>query len=300
MSDLSQITIDSFAGTLNELISANVHSRGKGNAFKKWCTDNFELDSRIAYIKSQQQLTNRVSEQFRYFSPIVVFVCNPDVKRDTLLKYIFERGYKQLRAIAIVGVSISGEGEAAKSTFEYEQLLVAQRMPQMIEDSLVHAFYETHKSQLSLREMILKGALVVIPNGAPNVAELKRNLQHLDDAESLEWIEKYVYQYGVGYELFVEDWKLQEEVLDYIPLEEQELEKLLRKNRQVEVQDSINTYLLEVMDYHLAGSVMPLEYARKDIEKNILGARRVDFLEDARNELYDKSLKNGKLVRYEK
>jgi hypothetical protein len=173
-------------------------------------------------------------------------------------------------------------------------------MPQMIEDSLVHAFYETHKSQLSLREMILKGALVVIPNGAPNVAELKRNLQHLDDAESLEWIEKYVYQYGVGYELFVEDWKLQEEVLDYIPLEEQELEKLLRKNRQVEVQDSINTYLLEVMDYHLAGSVMPLEYARKDIEKNILGARRVDFLEDARNELYDKSLKNGKLVRYEK
>ena len=183
---------------------------------------------------------------------------------------------------------------------EYEQLLVAQRMPQMIEDSLVLAFYETHKSQLSLREMILKGALVVIPNGAPNVADLKRNLQHLDDAESLEWIEKYVYQYGVGYELFVEDWKMQEEVLGCIPLEKQELEKLLRKNRQVEVQDSINTYLLEVMDYHLAGSVMPLEYARKDIEKNILGARRVGFLKDARNELYDKSLKNGKLVRYEK
>lgn len=183
---------------------------------------------------------------------------------------------------------------------EYELLLVAQRMPQMIEDSLVLAFYETHKSQLSLREMILKGALVVIPNGAPNVADLKRNLQHLDDAESLEWIEKYVYQYGVGYELFVEDWKMQEEVLGCIPLEKQELEKLLRKNRQVEVQDSINTYLLEVMDYHLAGSVMPLEYARKDIEKNILGARRVDFLKDARNELYDKSLKNGKLVRYEK
>lgn len=127
MSDLSQITIDSFASTLNELISANVHSRGKGNAFKKWCTDNFELDSRIAYIKSQQQLTNRVSEQFRYFSPIVVFVCNPDVKRDTLLKYIFERGYKQLKAIAIVGVSISGEGKTAKATFEYEQLLVYRK-----------------------------------------------------------------------------------------------------------------------------------------------------------------------------
>ena len=33
----------------------------------------------------------------------------------------------------------------------------------------------------------------------------------------------------------------------------------------------------------------------ENIEKNILGARRVDFLKDARNELYDKALKNGKL-----
>ena len=127
MADLSQITIESFAKTLNELISANVHSRGKGNAFKKWCTDNFEFDSRIAYIKSQQQLTNRVSEQFRYFSPIVVFVCNPDVKRETLLKYIFERGYKQLRAIAIIGVSETGEGETSKVSFDYEQLLIYRK-----------------------------------------------------------------------------------------------------------------------------------------------------------------------------
>ena len=183
---------------------------------------------------------------------------------------------------------------------EYEQLLVAQRMPQMIEDTLISAFYEAHKQQLVLREMILKGALVVIPNGAPNVAELRKYLHGLSDAESLEWIEKYVYQYGVGYELFVEDWKLSGEVLECLPLEKQELGKLLRKSKQIELQDSINTYLLEVVDYHLAGSVMPLDYARKDIEENILRARRVEFLENVREELYDKSIKNGKLKRYEK
>ena len=184
--------------------------------------------------------------------------------------------------------------------YEYEQLLVAQRMPQMIEDSLISAFYEAHKQQLVLREMILKGALVVIPNGAPNVADLRKYLHGLSDAESLEWIEKYVYQYGVGYELFVEDWKLSGEVLECLPLEKQELGKLLRKSKQIELQDSINTYLLEVVDYHLAGSVMPLDYARKDIEENILRARRVEFLENVREELYDKSIKNGKLKRYEK
>lgn len=183
---------------------------------------------------------------------------------------------------------------------EYEQLLVAQRMPQMIEDTLISAFYEAHRQQLILREMILKGALVVVPNGAPNMVDLRKHLGKLDDSESLEWIEKYVYQYGVGYELFVEDWKLCEEVLDCMPLEKVELSKLVRKNKLVELQDSINTYILEVLDYYPAGGVMPLDYARKDIEMNILRARRAEFLESMRNELYDKSIKNGKLKRYEK
>ena len=183
---------------------------------------------------------------------------------------------------------------------EYEQLLVAQRMPLMIEDTLISAFYETHRQQLILCEMILKGALVVVPNGAPNMGDLRKHLGKLDDSESLEWIEKYVYQYGVGYELFVEDWKLCEEVLDCMPLEKTELSKLVRKNKQVELQDSINTYMLEVVDYYPAGGVMPLDYARKDIEMNILRTRRTEFLDSMRNELYDKSIKNGKLKRYEK
>ena len=38
----------------------------------------------------------------------------------------------------------------------------------------------------------------------------------------------------------------------------------------------------------------------KDIEKNILGARSREFVKTARQELYEKSVKNGKLKRYEK
>ncbi len=183
---------------------------------------------------------------------------------------------------------------------EYEQLLIAQRMPLAIEDTLVDAFYKEHKQQLVLREMILKGALIVLPNGAPDLANLRRQMNHLPSAESLEWIEKYVYQYGVGYELFVEDWKLSNEVLSYLPIEQTELDKLLRKEQLIEIQDSVNTYFLEVLDYYSAGSVMPLDYARKDIEKNILGARSREFVKTARQELYEKSVKNGKLKRYEK
>ena len=118
---MKEITRESFEETLNELIVANAHARNKGNKFKQWCKENFGCDARISYIKAQQQLTNRVSEQFRYFSPIVVFVCVDEVKRDTLIKYILERTYKEMENVAIIGVEQSKTGEYC---YKYEYLVV--------------------------------------------------------------------------------------------------------------------------------------------------------------------------------
>ncbi len=112
--------LDSFKGTLDVLIDANPHARNKGDDFKAWVKDNFGCDARISYVKEQRQITNRVSEQFRYFAPIVIFVCVPEVKRDTLIKYILERVYTQLENVAIIG---SMSSEHAKE-YTFEQLIV--------------------------------------------------------------------------------------------------------------------------------------------------------------------------------
>lgn len=101
-------TLDAFKETLGVLIDANPHARNKGDEFKDWIKDNFGCDARISYIKEQRQITNRVSEQFRYFAPIVVFVCVSEVKRDTLVRYILERDYKQLESVAIIGGNCLG------------------------------------------------------------------------------------------------------------------------------------------------------------------------------------------------
>lgn len=117
---MPEITLDSFKDTLDVLIDANPHARNKGDEFKTWSRNNFGCDARISYIKEQRQITNRVSEQFRYFAPIVVFVCVSEVKRDTLVKYILERVYKQLENVAIIGVTESTPGHY---TYTFERLI---------------------------------------------------------------------------------------------------------------------------------------------------------------------------------
>ena len=123
---MAEKTLEEFKKTLDVLIDANPHARNKGDEFKEWIKEHFDCDARISYIKEQRQITNRVSEQFRYFAPIVVFVCVPEVKRDTLIRYILERDYKQLESVAIIGATVS---ETSEKRYSFEQLITFKATP---------------------------------------------------------------------------------------------------------------------------------------------------------------------------
>ena len=190
---------------------------------------------------------------------------------------------------------------------EWERAMVAREMSQIVEDSVVVAYYEAHKSRFVLRETILRGVLLVVPNGAPNLEKVKAKLKGENgkgqteiDEEVLEVLEKYAYQYASGYELFLDEWKTASQVLLRMPFEEDNLHNLLKKQRQVSMKDSLNTYVLQVSEMYVRGEQMPLDYARAEIEKIILSQRQVGFIQQKREELYNKALEQGKLKLYEK
>lgn len=183
---------------------------------------------------------------------------------------------------------------------EWEQHLVARRMSQHVEDSVVLAYYEANKHHFVLRETILRGVLLVVPNGAPSMDQLKRYIVEPQDEEHIEWVEKYAYQYASGYELFLDEWKTANQILLRMPFEENNLQKQLKQQRQITMQDSLNSYILQVVDVYVKGEQMPIDYARKEIEKIILSQRQVDFIESEREKLYNNAIQSGKLKRYEK
>ena len=182
---------------------------------------------------------------------------------------------------------------------EYEEQLIAQRMPRIVEDTLIQAFYDLHHEHLVLPETILQGLLLVVPIGAPNMDILRKKIQLPSDEENIEWLEKFAYQYAVGYELFLEEWKTTNDILVYMPFKQDNLEKQLKTKRQIELQDSVNVYLLQVTDMHHQGSQMPLSYAKKEIEDILLRQRQVQFLQHEREQLYEEAIKQGKLRLYE-
>lgn len=183
---------------------------------------------------------------------------------------------------------------------EWERKQIAQKMPMLIEDSLVLEFYEQNKQHFILDRAILRGLLLIMPVGAPNIEKLKDMVEVPHEEENIEWVEKYAYQYAVGYELFLDDWKTVEQIAVYMPYSQDELSKQIKQKKQILAQDSLNVYLLQVTDFCGKGEYKPLEYVQDEIKELILSQRQVEFIRLLREDLYEKAVQQGKLKRYEK
>lgn len=183
--------------------------------------------------------------------------------------------------------------------YAYEQKQVERRMPTEVADSVVEQIYTTHPDRFLLRESILKGMLVVVPNGAPTMKKLKQWMA-LDNENDLENIEKYAYRYASGYELFTDRWITAQQLLLYMPFEKDILDDMMHRQSQIEIQDSLSTYILQITDKHFAGTPMPIDYARPEIEKMVLSRRQVEFLNREREQLYEEAVLFNKIRFYDK
>jgi len=95
--------LETFESAVDSLLSAAPRNSSKGKEIKKWAKTNFNLDCRVSHITDPRAIGNRVSEQMRYNSPLVVFVCDNSVNIDTLKGYIDNNTYSNLSDVLIIG-----------------------------------------------------------------------------------------------------------------------------------------------------------------------------------------------------
>lgn len=249
-----------------------------------------ELNGNYLYEKDLQQITMglqgedsaRVAEQYirQWASDILVY----DDARD--------RANAEIEALV-------EDYRRSLYVHDFQQRYIAQRMPTMVADTLVEQFYQTHASQFLLKECIVKGILIVVPNGAPKMDKLRKWMLSPDEKDNLENLERYAYGYATGYELFLDKWRTEADILTMMPFSENDLERLLREKKQIERRDSVSTYILQVTEKHMASELMPLDYARPEIEKIILSQRQVEYIERQRDQLYRDAVRYNKIKFYE-
>ena len=177
----------------------------------------------------------------------------------------------------------------------YQEQLVHERLSANITDEEKRNFYDENQDQFELDHSLIKGLFLKIPIDAPNLDEVKKWYRSTSEA-SIEKIEKYSVQNAVVYDYFYDKWVSFDEVFVNIPIQVTNENEFLRTHSFVETADSSYCYLLNIEEYVAKGKIAPFEYASTQISDMLVNQRKVQFLKNFEEELYNDAIRGGNVV----
>ncbi|MEG1586127.1 MAG: peptidyl-prolyl cis-trans isomerase [Bacteroidales bacterium] len=183
--------------------------------------------------------------------------------------------------------------------FEYEKQLVNERLAAALSEQELEEFYQLHRKDFILEKPIVKGLFLKVPADAPQLDEVKKWMKKVND-DTLEKIEKYSLRNALVYEYFFDRWESLDQIMKNIPYEITNGNRFLKENKSLEVARGDHWYYLFIKTYKAAGEEQPYEYARGKIREKLLNQKKKGFIRTVEEELYQKALRDNKIVFYGK
>lgn len=180
----------------------------------------------------------------------------------------------------------------------YQEELVGQKLANKISDSEVEAYYEQNKSLFVLNKPIVKGLFIKVPLHSQGLSDVRRWYKR-NTQESIEKLEKYSLRNAVTYDYFYDQWKSVEDLALLVPIKELKTDgKYLNRNRNLELKDTAYHYFLHVEDFQGEGQIKPLDFAKAEIKEVLINLKRVDFIDQVKDDLYRDASDKNKIIYY--
>lgn len=177
----------------------------------------------------------------------------------------------------------------------YQEYMIRSRLTAEIREYEKMDYYTNNTAKFFLDKYLIKGLFLKIPSEAPGLQDVKKWYKSKDDKE-LESIEKYSIQNASVYDYFYDHWVDFDEILDKMPIYVSNKSHYLQTNRTVELNDSAFCYFLNIAEYLLPGNIAPYEYADAQIQELMINNRKMEFLRNFEEELYQDAIRKGEVI----
>ncbi len=185
------------------------------------------------------------------------------------------------------------ETKTSLSIYNYEQALIRQKLNGAITEKEIEDYYKLNQETFMLKESIAKALFIQIPVSAPNIKDVKKWYKSDDDNDMNE-LESYCYQYAKKYDDFNDEWISFNFLLKRFPkVITTNPDRYLRYNKGIEAKDSSYYYFAAIREYKLKSTVSPIEYVENQIKSIIYNQRKIKFLKELENNLYNEAKTNN-------
>ncbi|MEO0311316.1 MAG: hypothetical protein RIQ89_973 [Bacteroidota bacterium] len=178
--------------------------------------------------------------------------------------------------------------------YAYEKELVAQKLDTNVTEAEINQFYATNQDNFQLKDNIIKVLYLKILNSSPKIDKAKEWIRsNLKSDRKL--LEEYAHQFALNYYLDDESWLQFEDLLKEIPIKTYDAEQYLTNNRYIEIEDSMNIYLVNIKGFKIKNSVSPLSYESKNIRNLILNQRKLKLINEMEKSAITEALNANEL-----
>ena len=180
----------------------------------------------------------------------------------------------------------------------YQEELVKQRLSEEITLAEIDQYYEENKSLFVLDKPLAKGLFIKVPLQSSGLADVRRWYKK-NTQDAIEKLEKYSLRNAVTYDYFNDQWRLLEEIEAMIPVKNWNSgSSYLKQNQNIELKDTAFHYFLHIEEYLGKGEQKPLDFAQEEIKEILINLKRVDFVNQVKEDLYRQASEKNKIIYY--
>jgi hypothetical protein len=181
--------------------------------------------------------------------------------------------------------------------YTYQQELLNQNFDTVITLSEIEKYYEKYKDQFSLNKNIFKGRFIVVSKSAPNLTKLDRLYKSEDEVDNEE-LEDYCLQFSKEYHISNNSWQYFSIFNNKLPNFIKAEEYFLKNTKNTFLEDENFRYYIYIKEYKIQGSESPLSLEKERIEDVLLNKKKINYLKQLEDELYQNALAKKKIKIY--
>ncbi len=181
--------------------------------------------------------------------------------------------------------------------FKYEQSLILQKLDTAVSQTEIEEYYNANPSNFILDKNLVKALFIKLPRNVPNIDQFRR-IYGSDLNEDIQQLESYCYQYATKYDFFYDMWINFTGIQSELPQTVWSPERSLKWYKRIEQRDSTYYYFVYIRDRRLEGETAPIDYVSDNIKSIILNKRKVHFITDMENDIFNDAMSKGEFTIY--
>jgi len=179
--------------------------------------------------------------------------------------------------------------------YQYQRQMMLEKMDTIISDAEMENYYFSNSQSFTLGYHIVKALFIKLPFETPNLGRI-RVLARSNEQNDLQELESICYQFADRFDDFNEKWVPLDRISIELPYEINNEEYFLRRTTFYETTDSIDRYFVKIRDYKLKSATAPFEYVREDIKRMIWNTRRLEFIQNLENGIYNNAIEENRFT----